>query len=291
MTKSVTFSFCISSRGRTTQIQRLLQSIINIGPIMRDNYEVVCVDQNPFSTLKPVVTHYARFVPSLVYVARPQDRGLSCGRNVGLQYTRGTWVVFIDDDAEITDTYARSLMVFQGYSGRPLLLLGRTVDEGGHSTAKNWPTHPGLVTPRSVWQYSGFPMVHRAALTMIGDFDERLGIGTYFGGDEDSDYLLRAVEHGVSVLYTPSVEFLHRPEIPTGDKVIGMARGRGALLRKYRGTAFETALRQALFSYRTNLRIKRAIQHLAGVREKATQKTLILRGITEGYMEWGKRYG
>lgn len=291
MDASVAFSFCISTRGRTTQIGRLLESLVAIGPILRNDYEVVCVDQNITSALQGSADYYARRLAKLIYLSRPEDRGLSRGRNVGMQHASGRWIVCIDDDAWVNARYACALMDFWGYTEGPMLVVGRTVDDHGHQTAKRWPTNARWVTPCAAWACSGFPMVHRAALHQIGNFDERLGVGTYFGGDEDTDYLLRAMAQGIDVLYTPGLSYVHRSETPSDDKVSGLARGRGALLRKYYGTVFERPLGQALWRYRTDLRIKQALQQICGAEDKVKQKALILNGITEGFTEWGMRYG
>jgi hypothetical protein len=46
---------------------------------------------------------------------------------------------------------------------------------------------------------------------LVGDFDERLGLGARYASSEDVDYILRAMREGVPGLYRPSEGFVAHP--------------------------------------------------------------------------------
>ncbi len=290
MDKPLLFSFCISSRGRASHIGKLLKSISAVGSILENNYEVVVVDQNPTSPLGLEVEPYRQLLPAIQYIARPDDVGVAKGRNSAVQASKGLWIICIDDDAQINRGYAEALRDIGLSASSGGVFLGRTVDQRQHWTGKRLPLTMRRVTPVTAWTYSGFPVFRRDCLERIGEFDERLGMGTYFGGDEDTDYAIRSMIANIPVTYQPRLACLHVAEVPGHNKVLGMARARGALLHKYRHTAVERMLSKALGRYVIDLRVKRSVQRILGDELKVSEKTVILSGITEGYLEWGHRY-
>jgi GT2 family glycosyltransferase len=79
----------------------------------------------------------------------------------------------------------------------------------------------------------------KSVIETVGDFDPNLGPGTGlpYGCGEDTDYLLRVLKAGFTVLRTPSVMVLH-PAVNMRspglrDKTRAYARGRMYLLRKH----------------------------------------------------------
>lgn len=290
MDTPVVFSFCISSRGRMSQIGRLLKSISDVGVVLHDDYEVVVVDQNPLSPLASQVEPFGRLMPALQYIARPDDVGVAKGRNCAVRASKGLWLICIDDDAQLTPGYAQALESIRLTARSGGVFLGRTIDPNQHWTGKRLPLTVKQVTPATAWTYSGFPVFRRDCLDHIGGFDERLGMGTYFGGDEDTDYAIRSLVADIPVTYMPQLACVHVAEVPGPNKVLGMARARGGLFHKYRHTAVEGMLSKALGSYVRDLKIKRSVQRVLGPEVKFTQKNVILTGIAEGYREWGNRY-
>ena len=73
-------------------------------------------------------------------------------------------------------------------------------------------------------------------MTQIGDFDERLGLGSGepWSSGEETDYLIRAVRAGARIEYDPDLVVGH--DVRLDDALVGRRDGAsvGYLLRKHR---------------------------------------------------------
>ncbi|KIQ69286.1 putative acyltransferase [Wenxinia marina DSM 24838] len=190
-----------------------------------------------------------RVEASVIQLARP---GLSAARNVGLAACTGSVIVLIDDDCRLRKDYFKALDNVvsnypDGHEGKALLLLGGRVELGDPLDL------PFTIRPldeREVYRRDVHPggfvpgcncVMTRATLERLGGFDEYLGAGTPLRSGEDTDYLIRAVEAGVTVECLPQIVVRHYHGRRSHDEVAklhyGYAFGNGALYVKYRRTA------------------------------------------------------
>ena len=112
------------------------------------------------------------------------------------------------------------------------------------------------------------------ALRMIGDFDERYGLGAPFGASEDTDYVLRALALGLRCFYHGGVALVRHPYKPQrpaqyylGNVAVLAKHARGGgtgylLLRRLGHGALLTlarriSIREYLHAVRTALRLLR----------------------------------
>jgi glycosyltransferase involved in cell wall biosynthesis len=90
-------SIIIPTYSRPEQLRRAIESINGGG---KNDIEVVVVDDDPAMSAANVVAAY----PSVRYVAkRGVDRGLSRSRNIGIEFARHEFLVFLDDDDYLLD--------------------------------------------------------------------------------------------------------------------------------------------------------------------------------------------
>lgn len=206
------------------------------------DFSVVLVDQNPFGYLDPILREFSGSLNHSV--VRIIEAGASNARNVGMRPLEGDIIAFPDDDCFYdARTLSRVVEAFRRTPQCDVLIgclrppLEASVD------FEQTDAHFEL-TARS--RYSVFKnagtAVHfyrRRTVDAVGLFDERLGpgAGTPYVSGEDTDYLVRAVDLGFTVMGCPVVNVYH-PPVATGApnlsaKAYGYGRGRGFILRKH----------------------------------------------------------
>jgi glycosyltransferase involved in cell wall biosynthesis len=146
-----------------------------------DSFEVIVVDNNSEDDTSEVVSRHAEKVPNVRYV-KEEQLGLSYARNRGCDEARGSYLVFLDDDAMVPKDYLFQLLgVIQKHS--PDIIGG--------------PVFPYYDTPKPRWfkdEYeikrfedsSGFSAtcrvtganftIRKDVLVKLGKFDVNLGM-------------------------------------------------------------------------------------------------------------------
>ncbi len=195
-------SVVIPTYGRPAQLARLLASIVP-AELSSDEPEVVVVDDGSAPhTYDEVQAAY----PSVIWLRQPRS-GPATARNTGWQASTGDVVVFIDDDCVLA---AGALSLLQ----EALTVLdaaGATIEplHSGHLVA-DFMHAEHLVTHKMQdgevrWLVTACLAVRRAALEVVGGFDEQL---TSAGG-EDVDLSLRLKEAGFRLGVAPAAVALH----------------------------------------------------------------------------------
>ena len=170
----------------------------------------------------------ARF-PSVTVIRNPVNLGAASGRNVGwehlLRHAACDYVVFLDDDAEVTPSYfSRVADCFAAHpeagivAGKALTGVGSGVIMSAGIAVNLYTGHVGDVgtgekdagqydEPRDVQACGGFALAVRAAVfEQLGGIDERFN--PY--GWEEVDFCLRAREAGYRIRYEPSAVLCHK---------------------------------------------------------------------------------
>jgi glycosyltransferase involved in cell wall biosynthesis len=230
------YSLIVATINRVEELGRLLSSLDR--QTYRD-FEVIVVDQNPDDRLVPVLEKHKQLdIRRLV-----SERGLSRARNVALRAAGGDIITFPDDDCWYPDdllaTVTEWLQAHPQYGA--LFTATRTAD--GELMTPKWAPVSGPCTRKSVVysvvSFTGF--IRRGAISAIGFFDERIGVGSAsrYQSGEDIDYFIRPLEAGFRIWYEPALTVYH-PRFQSLERLrqrtYGYALGIGYVLRKHKYT-------------------------------------------------------
>ena len=115
-------------------------------------------------------------------------------------------------------------------------MTGRAEDASGASS-DSWNQDAAILTDDNLWNrgISFTIFLRRALVERVGDFDERLGLGSPepWASGEEIDYLIRAVRAGARIAYDPSLVVRHA--VREDDARVGARDGAsvGYMLRKH----------------------------------------------------------
>ena len=199
--------------------------------------------------------------------------GLSKARNFGIEQATGDVLGFPDDDAwydpDLIESVAAILMKPEcdGVSFR-------VVAEDGNCSAGGWMSAEKKRVTRSTAWHTVVSCSFFVKRDKIGDlrFDERLGVGsgTRFGSGEETDFVLKLLEHGIRIIYDGTMCVCHSQ--PAGKAFASKGwlygNGHGLVLRRHHYSilrllwAVEVQSARAMQSI-LQLRFKKAAYHIA----------------------------
>lgn len=230
------FSLIVATFGRTEEPRRLLDSL---RAQTYKNFQVLIVDQNPDDRIKGVIASAGQGL-DILYLS--SERGLSRARNVALRFVNGDVVAFPDDDCWYPPNLLERVAAI--FSANPDLggLTARAADENGNAI-KGYRRRRCELNRISLWTAatSWTIFIRKSVVEAVGEFDERLGVGSSQGlnSGEEMDYLARAMELGFRIRYFPEL-YVHHPP-PVKDlgpaaiaKVYTYSLGYGYVLGKHK---------------------------------------------------------
>jgi glycosyltransferase involved in cell wall biosynthesis len=231
-------SLIISTRGRTTPLERLFESFV---AQEHKNFEVIVVDQNPDNRLGPLFEG-KRWPFPLRRVRTPGESGLSRGRNRGWRFAKGAIIVFPDDDCWYPSWFLARGLAQMETTGADFL-SGRAADQEGNSINGRFESEAQPIDRDNVWT-TGIEWTiffKRSTLMKVGGFDPEIGIGasTPWQACEGQDIMLRALSQQLNGYYDPSIYGYHDSfdiEAESGIQGKGRKYGRGVgyVLRVHR---------------------------------------------------------
>ncbi|HEY9516314.1 MAG TPA: glycosyltransferase family A protein [Gemmatimonadaceae bacterium] len=236
----IAVSVIVCTRNRCEKLINTLEAMTRLAIPPELAWELVVVDNGSTDGTADLLARYEPRLP-LRHIVELEP-GLSSARNAGLRAAHGLIIAFTDDDcipaagwlATLHEEFARST----GLAGL-----------GGRVELYDPADYP--ITIRTSRQREALAFAHqlpalmagcnmafrRATFDVVGRFDTALGAGTRVGSAEDTDFLYRALLHGLEIEYIPRVVVQHDHGRRTRDAVRRLrhcyARGRGALLFKY----------------------------------------------------------
>jgi glycosyltransferase involved in cell wall biosynthesis len=211
------FSLIISTRGRVTELERLLDSLAQQSV---QDFEVIIVDQNDDDRITYLASD-ARWRGRLFYLK--SSEGVSRGRNDGLTRATGEIVTFPDDDCAYPPQLLENVAHFFQSQPRYGVLCGRSYDaEGGDAVALHSLKAEPVSRTKIYAQCIEFAIFIRR--TALGEtrFDENMGVGatTPWQADEGPDLVLRLQERGVLAYYDPQYGIWHPKRISAWDAFV-----------------------------------------------------------------------
>ncbi len=231
----VNWCLIVATRGRVTEVDRLLTSLANLEGVPP---RVILVDQNTNGCLHGLVAQWAGALPLEHLVIPP--RGVSQARNAGLALLRDEpFVAFPDDDCIYApDVLPSAEAAFRSCGEAEVLISAwSAIDEA-------LPPQPLNPRPKLCGRFSALRQsptytlfFRRSAIARARGYDESLGPGggTPWLCGEDADYLLRAGGPRVQIAFAPGIRVQH-PKVETSGmaaKAFGYGRGRMRVLKKH----------------------------------------------------------
>lgn len=225
------FSLIMATYGRSSEVDRFLESLTK-QEIPAKDFEVIIVDQNDKIDLSEIVEKYSNCLN--VRHIKSSRKGLSRNRNIGLEVARGEYVCFPDDDCTYyPDTLSTVLKHFQATDAFGIFGAIRNRNER-RNIIRNWPYVDKILRRSNFFMlYSSITVFARNSALR---FDERLGVGEYFGSCEDTDYVYDMIVNHGDCLYFSDVEVWHPPldiQIMGDAKNFSYGLGFGAFCAKH----------------------------------------------------------
>ena len=217
-------SLIVCTVGRSESLRRLLNSLTRQSSV---TFEVIIVDQNPADFLFEILDDY-RSALRIKHVH--SKRGLSKARNIGLKHVESKLVCFPDDDCWYPPQLVETIIAYFSVNPGVDVLLGRTVDGNGHNSLSPFRNRSGKVTKSNVWRSgnSNVLFIRRELANELGGFDEELGLGAAspFQSGEETDFLLRALQRGGTVMFDRTI-IVHHEQVDAliSEKQLQRIRG------------------------------------------------------------------
>lgn len=229
------FSLIVVTTDRLHLIKRFFVSLTTQ---THKNFEVIFVHgKECMMAARSLAASYADSLD--IKIVTSPDYCLSRSRNTALPLVSGDIIAFPDDDCTYEpNTLAQCAAAF--------VEIPQAQTLAGCMCDMDEPILPQTTVPRelnwmSVFHHSiSFIQFHRrVCVEAVGGFDEGLGVGcpTPYQSGEDTDYMLRALNHGFRAFHAPLICVRH-PAVNVQnmallEKTKNYARGRMRLLRKH----------------------------------------------------------
>ena len=194
----ILISLILATFGRAETIAQLVQSLM---VQEYSAFELIVVDQNPDDRVVPYLNS-ARECGILIKHIRMEKPNLSAARNLGIRHSEGAIVAFPDDDCwyqpdtlrEVLTAFARHTQ-WQGVVAQWVEQVAAEVgqDQAEVLVEADWRNFRGG-NASSITLF-----LKRSLFDSLGGFDERLGVGQWFGAGEETDLILRTLRLGALV--------------------------------------------------------------------------------------------
>lgn len=227
------YSFIIATFGREDELKTLLESL---AAQTYQDFEIIVVDQNKHDRIRI----YCKNLLRLTHI-HSQFKGLSLARNMGIKRARGEYLVFPDDDAILSSDFLKNANDIIQKRPDISIFSGIVITlEKNKPFSRYMDFVPEEITYANFNKFMSTTMIIQNLLfDKLGGFDEEFGLGAQWGGSEEAEFLLRALEAGCRAYYTDSLVAFH-PEACFStmtckqaiQKGYSYGLGRGALFRK-----------------------------------------------------------
>lgn len=230
--KHLDLSIIIPTLGRSNQVKSLIQSIINLEQSIW-TFEIIVVDQNNSSLLDNIILEISSIL-NIIHV-KVDFKGLSKAKNYGAKLAIGKWICFPDDDCEFKyNTISSVVNIIELYN--PDVIFGKCVDREGNDSVKKF-SKTGKILNLSNFKDSFIEATTfiKSSVFQKCQFDENMGVGSFFGSEEGYDWLYRMLRlNTFNIYYSPSIIFYHPQVVLDKGAFISLKR-----VYNYRlGTAF-----------------------------------------------------
>lgn len=224
------FSLIMATYGRCEEIRDFLLSIENSNYDL-EKIEIIIVDQNDKINLENIIQEFENKL-KITHI-KSKIKGLSQNRNIGLKHATGDIIAFPDDDCEYLEDTLQ--IVNENLNNKDIdVIMGRIVERDGSDSLRKWPKEKININKSNFYtKCSSITMFYKKYNNMY--FNEKLGVGNFYGSCEDSDILYRTLKLKKNILYNPVLRLYH-PHYSSShnmslEKVRNYALGFGAFCK------------------------------------------------------------
>ncbi|MBU4289014.1 MAG: glycosyltransferase [Proteobacteria bacterium] len=201
-------SFIIASIDRDQELQQCITSIEKAHEYRQDiSIEILVVIQKT-KQKKDILTRYSEII-TFYYI---DDIGLSVARNFAIAKSTGDYLVFIDDDAMISEEFIDVLSEKIIVHNKVNAFCGRLIDPiKNQFYSECFSDSNCKYLNRFEFSYfmGSAHVLKKSIIEKIGFYDENFGAGTKYPGAEESDMFFRLKRQGEKVVYLPELIFYH----------------------------------------------------------------------------------
>jgi len=208
MSNDYLISIIIPTIGRSAQLEALLHSITCS---TYKHYEIIAIDQNRTGLADHVILKYKDILP--IQHIKANFVGLSKARNCGLQFAKGQYLFFPDDDSELfPETLALAVESLKSTGAD--VLSGKCVDRTLADSVGIFSAKSGYLSLKRYEKMfiEGTMFIKKETFSEFL-FDESFGVGTFYGAEEGHDLLLRMLYKNVIMYYTPKLKIYHPQKV------------------------------------------------------------------------------
>ncbi len=248
------------------------------------NFELIIIDQNDTKEINiyNLVKRYKGYID--IKYKKSNKKGLSLNRNKGIFMMEGDIVGFPDDDCEYdVDTLEKVVNYFKKNEDKRLYSCRTLERNKDYGTGKMLENDAEISINNVEDTVKSITFFVNYQLEDIMLFDENLGVGSYYGSGEETDYVLRLLHKSFKGDYFAN-EIIYHPAKKGNyedlERAYKYALGYGALIKK---EVKERKNRRYIFKF-----IKKNIRSIGGMlitKNKAYHKTVLL-GRIRGYKEY-----
>jgi GT2 family glycosyltransferase len=235
---SLTVSVVVPTRNRPHQVADCAKSILATDGFV----DLIFVDQSDGPETEQALGEIRD--PRLRYV-RTDTRGVTNGRNIGIETSSSDIVAFTDDDCRvrhdwvqrIVDVFAAdpSVAVVSGRVVVPDEILNLGYAEGFEPRERDWQgRYPPLGRD---WGITANMSIRKSVLARTGAFDPFLGAGAPLRSGGEPDFLFRVLRAGLKVVNASEVVVDHYGIRKPGDEfrklIMGYSAGTAAAMWKH----------------------------------------------------------
>jgi len=224
---ALTLSVVVPTRNRPDHAVACARTILAAGGFTH----LIVVDQSDGTATRDALDALAdgrlRYVPSNM-------RGVTRGRNLGMELSTCDVVAFTDDDCRVRPDWAVRLMAIFGAKPHVAVVCGRVsvppeiqhlgFAESFHPREREW---QGRYPPMGQWGITANLALRRSVLTRVGPFDPMLGAGAPLRSGGEPDFLFRVLRAGFTVINADEVVVDHLGIRKPGPEAQKLLKGYG----------------------------------------------------------------
>ena len=181
--------------------------------MIKTGSELIIVDNGSSDNSLDIIKKFQADSPFDVKVFIENKRGLSFCRNTGIKNSKGSIIIFTDDDCYLTKDYLKTAQkIFE--NGAIAFATGRVLlyDKNDCSIMTCTDKKARIIDSKSL---AGVPkiiganmIIRKSVIKATGFFDPMFGSGVEFAGD-DIDYISRVLIKGYKGVYDPALVVYH----------------------------------------------------------------------------------